>query len=285
MQTGRTFLDFIKIGGPMVRSNLVVLSKSVILIMLFLILSSCNKSPDKTQLNSFLFSAVSQGDDITVRGLLQKGADANARDFNGCTPVVNAASGGYLSTIRLLVDNGADVNTPCSHGANALSIATSRGYEAIVRFLLEKGADVNRTYPQGGYALSYAIEAGHPGVARALIEHGAEINVRYSYHTPLIHAAQRGRAEIVRILLGKGADVRATDHNRMSAMMQAIDNGYPEIAKELIEGGSDVNLRAGNGYTPLSLARQRQQESVIQALLAAGASGPNGPFVDVDATE
>ncbi|MFZ2197216.1 MAG: ankyrin repeat domain-containing protein [Thermodesulfovibrionales bacterium] len=257
-------------------------------IMLFLTLFSCSKGPDKLQLNSSLFSVVSRGDDTAVRDLLKQGADANARDDNGCTPIARAASGGYLSTVKLLLKNRADVNTPCNHGPNALSLASSRGQEAIVRLLIEKGADVNRRGQQGWYPISDAIEAGHAGILRALIEHGAQINISYSYHTPLIHAAGRGRAEIVKILLDGGADVRAIDQNGMTALLRAIDHGHPEIAKMLIERGSDVNIRAGNGYRPLALARSKQQVSVVQALQAAGAierAGPPDPFVEAAARE
>jgi hypothetical protein len=106
-----------------------------------------------------------------------------------------------------------------------------------------------------------------------------------SGNTPLIHAARRGRAEAVKLLLDRGADVQAIDQDRMSALMQAIDRGYPEIAKLLIERGSTVNYRAGNGYTPLALARSKQQESVVQALLAAGAVGSKDRFAEIAANE
>jgi ankyrin repeat protein len=265
-----------------------IFCKPALLIMLSLILFSCSKSQDKMQLNSSLFSVVSRGDDLSVRDFLEKGADVNARDDNGCTPIARAASGGYLSTVKLLLERGADVNTPCNHGPNALSLASSRGYEAIVLLLIEKGADVNRRGQQGWYPISGAVEAGHAGILRALIDHGAQINVSYSYYTPLIHAAQKGRAEIVKILLDGGADVRATDQNGMTALLQAIDHGYQEIAKMLIERGSDVNIRAGNGHRPLALARSKQLESVVQALQAAGAverAGPPDPFVEAAAKE
>lgn len=252
---------------------------------LSLIVFSCNKDSDKIQLNSSLFSVVSRGDDISARNFISKGADANARDDNGCTPIARAASGGYLSMVKLLLENGADVNTPCNHGPNALSLASSRGHEAIVRLLLEKGADVNRKGQQGWYPISVAIEAGHAGIASALIEHGAEINVSYTYKTPLIHAAEKGRVEIVKLLLDKGADVRATDQNNMSALMQAIEKGYPEIAKMLIEKGSDVNIRESGGYTPLALASSKHQEGVVQALHAAGAAEPKDPFAEAAAKE
>jgi len=231
---------------------------------------------------------VSRGDDTAARDFLKKGADANARDDNGCTTIARAASGGYLSTVRLLLESGADVNTPCNHGPNALSLASGRGQEAVVLLLIEKGADVNRRGQQGWYPISNAIEAGHAGIVRALIDHGAEVNVTYSYYSPLIHAAQKGQEEIVKMLLDRGADVRAKDQNGMSALMQAIDKGYPGIAKMLIERGSDVNIRASDGYRPLTLARSKHQEGVVQALQAAGAVaavGPTDPFVEAASRE
>lgn len=254
-----------------------------------LLLASCSREqdrgPDKMQLNGALFSFVSRGDDTAVRDILKKGADVNARDDNGCTPIVRAASGGYLSTAKLLLESGADLNTPCNHGPNALSLAAGNGQEAVVRWLIEKGADVNRKGQQGSYAIGAAIEVGHAGVVRALVDNGAEVNIRYAYHTPLIHAAERGRTEIVRILLDKGADVRATDHNGRSALLHAIEKGHRDLAKLLIQRGSDVNIRSLGNDRPLSLARRMQQADVVQALVAAGARERMGPPDDPAAKE
>jgi len=249
-----------------------------------LLLFSCSKGPDKEQLNTFLFGAVSQRNDRAVRDLLNKGADVNLQDKNGCTPLSIAAINGKVSTVKLLLESGADPNIPCNHGPNPLIMACSRGYEIIVRLLVEKGADVNKIDQQGLSALSYAVEAGHAGIVNTLIEHGAEIEVMNSLgETPLIRAARNGSVEVVKLLLDRGADVQAIDQGRMSALMQAIDRGYPEIAKLLIERGSTVNYRAGNGYTPLALARSKHQKSVVRALLAAGAVGPKDEVDEIAA--
>jgi ankyrin repeat protein len=124
-------------SGPAITPLINILHVLLLLaIPMSLILFSCSKGSDKKELNTFLFSAVSQGSDRTIRDLLRKGADVNLQDKNGCTPLSIAAIKGNVSTVKLFLESGADANVPCNHGPNPLNIACSLGYETIVRLLL-----------------------------------------------------------------------------------------------------------------------------------------------------
>ncbi|KAJ5591552.1 uncharacterized protein N7459_001921, partial [Penicillium hispanicum] len=74
------------------------------------------------------------GYEAVVRTLIDNGADVNARDSYGSTPLLYALNNGHLETARLLIDNGAD--TP-------LYSASQSGDEVAVRLLIAGGADVN----------------------------------------------------------------------------------------------------------------------------------------------
>jgi ankyrin repeat protein len=237
-------------------------------------MSSCKKKSETTN-STELCSVAYRGDDILVRSFLQKGANVNSRDNNGCTPIIGAVGGGHLSTVKLLIENGADVNAPCNSGANPLFIAADQGHGDILRLLLDKGADVNRTDPIGGSALMNAIYRGHTDIVRYLLEKGAEVNLRLKEgETPLIMAVQKENEAVVRMLLDKGADVRAKAHNEMSSLQFAIEKGNTGIAQMLIEKGADVNLRASNGYTPMALARSKKLDKIVTLLQAAGVREP-----------
>jgi len=57
-----------------------------------------------------LFDAASEGHEACVTTLIAAGADPNAADVDGITPLYWAARGGYEACVRLLIEAGADPN-------------------------------------------------------------------------------------------------------------------------------------------------------------------------------
>jgi ankyrin repeat protein len=97
---------------------------------------------------SDLFTAARRGDVDTLNRLLSEGADPNARDANGDTPLMLAAAGGHEPVVRHLLKYGADVNAvPVPEHATPLRIAVRDGNAGIVRVLLAHGADPNIVAP------------------------------------------------------------------------------------------------------------------------------------------
>lgn len=64
-----------------------------------------------------------------------------------------------------------------------------------------------------------------------------------SLNTKLIEASEQGELASVEKLLGEGASVDYKDAAGRTALMAATQNNQIEIAKRLIEAGSDVNTR------------------------------------------
>ncbi|EYE97464.1 ankyrin repeat domain-containing protein, partial [Aspergillus ruber CBS 135680] len=76
--------------------------------------------------------------------LLQHGANPNAKDLNGRTPLVCAAEYSRVDIIRRLLECGAEFdNRDAYSGRTPLSLASQYGYTAVVRPLLQQGADPN----------------------------------------------------------------------------------------------------------------------------------------------
>ena len=69
--------------------------------------------------------------------LLDRGAEDNAKDKNGSTPLHIAVSNGQKDIIELLIANGADVNARDKADHTPLSLATNRGHTEIVELLLK----------------------------------------------------------------------------------------------------------------------------------------------------
>ncbi|CAK7212916.1 hypothetical protein SCUCBS95973_001622 [Sporothrix curviconia] len=107
-----------------------------------------------------LFLAFLHGEYVVVRDLLDAGADARARDHEGRTPLLYAAtekaSMWYTATLQLLLDKGADmdahdggavsvvanVQATNPRGITALYLAAKKDRVAMVRYLFKRGADV-----------------------------------------------------------------------------------------------------------------------------------------------
>ena len=99
--------------------------------------------PSIVQAAGQLFQAIQEASPARIEALLSEGADVNARDNNGLTPLMVVAFLGRVDIVRLLLQKGADVNARDLQGEGALIKASAAGREKIVRLLLEKGADVN----------------------------------------------------------------------------------------------------------------------------------------------
>ena len=90
-----------------------------------------------------LIEAIEKGDIEAVKQHLAAGADVNAKDIDGWTPLRKAAWHGRKEIVELLIDNGADVNPQDVNGWTPLHQAARNGHKEIAELLIAKGADVN----------------------------------------------------------------------------------------------------------------------------------------------
>ena len=132
-----------------------------------------------------------------VEALLAAGADPNAQDRGFFTPLHNAASSGNVKTVMVLLEAGAYLEARFVDGGPPLHVAKTA---EVVTALLEAGADPHTRTRYGVTPLHAAQSAG---VVTALVEAGVDPNVRTTEggSTPLHSAAS---AEVVTALLGSG---------------------------------------------------------------------------------
>jgi len=83
-------------------------------------------------------------------------------------------------------------------------------------------------------------------------------------------AAKNGHLEIARLLIDKGSDVNAKDYDGVTALMVAADNGHLEIARLLIDKDADVNAKNMRG-TALFFAYKKEHLDVCKLLIEEGA--------------
>ena len=106
--------------------------------------------------------------------LIDNGADINAQDLRGETPLNHAASLGHIRIVEMLIARGADVNLAGRFGDRPLHNAVHSGNPHMVRMFIEKGADINLTGRNGWTPLQLAIKTDRQDIADLLKQHGAK---------------------------------------------------------------------------------------------------------------
>lgn len=121
----------------------------------------------------YLHTAVNSGKLQKVIEAFDKKENINSRNVSGLTPLMKAASRGYVKIVRELLKRGANINARTSYGSTALMEAAYHGKNAVVAELLRHRPNINARTQTGGTALMKAAYAGHHGVVEALLNHGA----------------------------------------------------------------------------------------------------------------
>jgi len=119
--------------------------------------------------------------------------------------------------------------------------------EELVNLLLEMGADASVALPDGTTAFTTKVV----GVLNGSVS-----------------------TKITDVLLARGANVDESaasgDIAGYTCLMMAARNTSPDLAKYLVEKGADVNAKAADGNTPLSLATMKDDQEMITLLKMLG---------------
>jgi uncharacterized protein len=223
-----------------------------------------------TDLDVALAIAAGMGHIDAMRLLLERGANADARDDEGTSIFMFAAEGGQAESARLLIEYGTDVNAQNSEGVTSLMIAARNNATHIARLLLRHGADIQATDTLGRTALCLAAEAGAAESVALLLGHGAEIETAdHEGWTPLLHTVFRGHSVIVQCLLGKGANIHVRDSIGRNAAYWAAVGGHVGMLRLLLERGAEVDPM-GDGMS-VTVAALEDQTEMAMLLQEAGA--------------
>lgn len=107
-----------------------------------------------------LHEACATKDVLAIQQLIQQGADINAQDETGKTPLMIAATAPCFDGVRVLTNNKADLNLQDDEGNTALHHAISCHQVGVVYSLVDAGANVNIQNKNGYTALHFAAELG-----------------------------------------------------------------------------------------------------------------------------
>lgn len=200
--------------------------------------------------------------------------DLNAPDERGKTRLIEAVEMGNLPAVEALLGAGADPNRPDAEGSVPLRAAAGAAWREstdMVRALLAAGARIDGE--AAGDALTDAAFRGKRDILVQLLDVGVPVDGRDADgETALMAAAKAGRVELVRELLGRGADPALQDIWGSSALgWTASRINSPEVVAALAAGGAPVDSLDDDGWTPLMTAAALGRVGVVRALLEGGA--------------
>ena len=256
-----------------------------------------------------LADAAARADVTVVRQLLAAGADVNAADAEGTTPLHWAVWADDEATVEALLRARATATIANVFRVTPLSIAAERGNPNIVRRLIEAGARPVDVDPSGQTLLVAAIKSGNVDSVRLLIDAGAQVNAAEPQlgHTALMWAARTNNGAVTRLLVERRATIEARTRvgakpavrppgagggshgvgivrsgvppegeqgptpGGMTALLFAAREGSTEAARALLDAGADLNAADPNDMTPLMMAITNAQIGVAQLLVDRGA--------------
>ena len=178
-------------------------------------------------------------------GLAVAACLATALEAGSDATVADAARLGDAAAVKALLRNGADVNAAQGDGMTALHWAAQKGDTELVAMLLSAGASVRATTRLGGYTpMHLASQAGHPRVVAALLAAGSPADVRTATGaSPLMLAARSGSVDTATRLIENGADINAKESTYgQTVLMVAAGLNRAELVALLLARGADATL-------------------------------------------
>ncbi len=220
-----------------------------------------------------------------VRSCLRDGADPNARCGRGQTVLYNAAASADPAVIEALIEAGAEVdarndcgNTPLHEAARVSSAP------AVIEALIAAGADPDARNRIGATPLHKAAGRipGTPSVIGVLARAGADADARtVDGYTPLLIAALNCRdPAVIEALLAAGADPDLQGGDDRTALHVALwynvsvtgGSGRQGIPQALVRAGTDPNIQNDSDFTAMHMAAHWcQNPEIFAILMAAGA--------------
>ena len=230
-----------------------------------------------------LHLAAANGHTLCCRVLLDAGADVDAKDGKGYSPIMYAA---HVDVLELLISYGANV-FDCSSGATALHQCAFYGWgKRAVVALVSAGADVNAVNCWGETPLLEATASctacgqdtcTHLEVAMELVKLGANVNMRdvtgktALHHLSCKHVDGPQVSECIEALSVAGADLNAVDSIGHAPLLIATLSANMFVCTALLEAGADVQSIDHYGHTALFHATTMGYVKLAHQLIEAGA--------------
>ena len=225
-----------------------------------------------------LFKAIEADDYKTIRSLINRGANINAKDGYGLSALHLAIKNNSIDSLNTLIANrninlesklpegyfthlGDNSNDAVYIGkATPLiyAIFKSNGSSKIVNALIRKGADVNAVDEEGWSTFLYAAAFGNSSILRSIVSKNKNlVNSKTKDNvTPLHMAVVYDNIDNIKYLVRNlKVDINAQDNDGWTALYYAAANNKRDAYNLLLRLGADKNIANNDGLKPADVLK------------------------------
>lgn len=229
----------------------------------------------------------------TTKLLVERGADINAKDFEGMTALMFAVSGGYLKVVEYLLSQGANLDDINNFGDsvavfyNPWSFAYYgkdrdvhlKKFESLLKLLNVDYEQIPspkiKSQMDKDIELLDAITKNDVDKVKKVINTGASLypDWEQDYMGSMMFRALNSGASIpiLKLLIESGAFVNEGNIYGTTALMRAVMGSDYDAVAFLIDKGACINLKNQYGNTALIFAAKNGDAEMINLLLKHGA--------------
>ncbi|XP_078118523.1 uncharacterized protein ankrd50l isoform X2 [Sander vitreus] len=221
-----------------------------------------------------LILAAQEGHWSTVRLLLDRRSPIDHRAYDGHSALSAALLEGHSEVAELLMRRGADTDVRDAEGRPLLYLLVLENCLEKATLLIEKsGVPLESRDSEGRTALHVASWQGCVEMVDLLLKHGANPNAQDTEGRPPMHSvAWTGHVEVgCRLLDSSGVNIDLACHQKATALSIAAQEGHANIVAMLLERGANPNHMDKYGRSPVKVAGKHGHFNIVRLLESYGA--------------
>ncbi|XP_052826291.1 transient receptor potential cation channel subfamily A member 1 [Octopus bimaculoides] len=252
-----------------------------------------NKNPERlhtrnTKRQTVLHLAAEKGHEDILLFSLANGAEIDAEDNKGCTPLHVAIMNRFPQCVNILLKYGCNPHIYNLQEQNAIHLACELDFDDVLLVLLKyKSIDVNAWNKNGNTPLHCTAAKDSYKCAKILLENGSQLCQTceigfYPIHTAALSGSAKTLSVFLQYVSAQGKDLNKVltyaDKDNNVPLHSAVRSGFLEVVKVCLEAGSRIDTKQDDLYNPLHLASAQgnldmvtlmselQEESFMKAL-------------------